>query len=373
MNRSIVLVYLAAFGAFSSFYLLLGVVPLFAKEYGHGSSGAANSTAVFMLATVLAELVTTRVMRVIGTKYVLAVGVALMTVPVFALLFDTSLGLILIVSAIRGIGFAFVVVASSTMVADLAPEGKRGEWIGLYGVIVSVPSIVFLAFGVWLVDQVGFSVLFVIAGSCVVFAVLTAVVRIPVGVAQELTGMLHALRTRRVLPLAIVFTVSALASGLLITYLPLDFDSGVAAIGLFVMGVATTATRWVAGRFADRRDATVLLIPALALGVVGLLLVLFVTPLVIVGALLFGAAFGVLQNSSIHLMFDATGAPGYGAVSAIWNIAFDLGLGLGAFAFGVLAADYSLVVAAALLALSIALIAFSTRSGSSKSSQVTPG
>ena len=373
MNRSILLVYLASFGAFASFYLLLGVVPLFAREQGHGDFGGAISTAVFMLATVLAELVTTRVMRAIGTKYVLAVGVALMTVPVFALLLDPSLVLILIVSIVRGIGFAFVVVASSTMVADLAPEGKRGEWIGLYGVVVSVPSIVFLPFGVWLIDHVGFAALFVAAGSCVVFAVITAVVRIPVPVAKELTSMLHALRTRRVLPLAIVFTVSALASGLLITYLPLDFDRGTAAIGLFLMGVATTAARWLAGRFGDRRDAMLLLVPALILAVLGLLMVLFVPALMIVGAVLFGAAFGALQNASIHLMFDATGPSGFGAVSAIWNIAFDLGLGLGAFAFGVLAADYSLIVAAALLALSIALIAFSTRSGSSKSSQVTPG
>jgi predicted MFS family arabinose efflux permease len=373
VNRSILLVYLASFGAFASFYLLLGVVPLFAREQGHGDFGGAISTAVFMLATVLAELLTTRVMRAIGTKYALAIGVALMTLPVFALLLDTSLALILIVSAVRGVGFAFVVVASSTMVVDLAPEGKRGESIGLYGVIVSVPSIVFLPFGVWLVDQVGFGVLFAVAGSCAVFAIITAVVRIPVPVAQELTGMLHALRTRRVLPLAIMFTVTALASGLLITYLPLDFDPTTAAIGLFVMGVATTVSRWLSGRFGDRRDATLLLIPALVLGVLGLLLVLFVPPLMIAGAVLFGVAFGALQNASIHLMFDATGPSGFGAVSAIWNIAFDLGLGLGAFAFGVLAADYSLVVAAALLALSIALIAFSTRSGSSKSSQVTPG
>jgi predicted MFS family arabinose efflux permease len=369
----VLLVYLASFGAFTSFYVLLGVVPLFAVAHGHGQSGGAISTAVFMLATVLAELVTTRAMRAIGTKAVLAVGIALMTVPVFVLVLDASLATILIVSVVRGIGFAFVVVASSTMVADLAPEGKRGEWIGLYGVVVSVPSIVFLPFGVWLIDRVGFTVLLVVAGAFVVVALLTALARIPVPTAARLTGMVDALRTPRVASLAIAFTVSALASGLLLTYLPLDFSSTLAAIGLFAMGVTTTASRWLAGRFSDRRDATVLLIPALALGAVGVLVVLFVPALMILGAVLFGASFGVLQNTSIHLMFNATGASGYGAVSALWNIAFDLGLGLGAFAFGVLAANYALVVSAVLLLAAIALIAFSRRSGSSYSSQVTPG
>jgi predicted MFS family arabinose efflux permease len=373
VNRSLALVYIASFGALTSFYLMLGVTPLYAVENGHGPLGGAITTAVFMLATVAAELVATRIMRRIGTQRTLALGLALMTVPVFALLFTTSLPWVLVISAVRGAGFALVVIAGSTMVADLAPEGKRGEGIGLYGVIVGVPSVFALPFGVWLAEQIGFAPLFILAGSVAVFAVVTAVVRIPLPAAQELTGMIHSLRTPGVLPLAIVFCVSALASGLLVTYVPLGFGASVAALALLASGLASTLTRWLAGRFGDRRDARLLLVPALAIAVVGLAVVLFAPPLVIVGSLLFGVSFGVLQNATIHLMFEATGASGFGAVSAIWNIAFDAGLGLGALSFGVLSAGYSLGVAATLLLAAIAFMAFWMRSGSSYSSQVTAG
>jgi predicted MFS family arabinose efflux permease len=37
-------------------------------------------------------------------------------------------------------------------------------------------------------------------------------------------------------------------------------------------------------------------------------------------------------------MFDRVSASGYGTVSALWNLAYDAGLGIGAAGFGVIAA-----------------------------------
>ena len=57
---------------------------------------------------------------------------------------------------------------------------------------------------------------------------------------------------------------------------------------------------------------------------------------VIAGAAVFGAGFGVTQNASLALMYDRVPKSGYSAVSALWNLAYDGGMGLGAAAFGVL-------------------------------------
>ena len=54
-------------------------------------------------------------------------------------------------------------------------------------------------------------------------------------------------------------------------------------------------------------------------------------------AVLFGWGFGVLQNASLTLMFNRADADRYGEVSAVWNIAFDAAMGLGAAGFGVVA------------------------------------
>ena len=44
-----------------------------------------------------------------------------------------------------------------------------------------------------------------------------------------------------------------------------------------------------------------------------------------------------MQNASMATMLNRVAPSGYGAVSAIWNLAYDLGLGVGAFGFGLLA------------------------------------
>jgi len=51
---------------------------------------------------------------------------------------------------------------------------------------------------------------------------------------------------------------------------------------------------------------------------------------VLLGATAFGTGFGVLQNASLSLMYARVPAEGFGAVSAIWNAGYDLGMAVGA-------------------------------------------
>lgn len=52
---------------------------------------------------------------------------------------------------------------------------------------------------------------------------------------------------------------------------------------------------------------------------------------------LFGVGFGVTQNATLTLMYARVPVSGYGTVSALWNFAYDAGMGVGAVGFGVLA------------------------------------
>ena len=59
--------------------------------------------------------------------------------------------------------------------------------------------------------------------------------------------------------------------------------------------------------------------------------------LVIGGAAVFGTGFGLLQNATLTLMYARVPATGQDAVSAIWNAAYDAGMGAGAIGMGLLA------------------------------------
>jgi predicted MFS family arabinose efflux permease len=113
------------------------------------------------------------------------------------------------------------------------------------------------------------------------------------------------------------------------------------AVALLVAPAASTVTRWLGGRYGDRRGgARGLLVTGVALAAAGVFaLVLIPNPVaVLIGMAAFGAGFGIAQIASLSLMFAGVPASGYGIVSALWNLAYDAGMGVGAVGFGLLIA-----------------------------------
>jgi predicted MFS family arabinose efflux permease len=102
--------------------------------------------------------------------------------------------------------------------------------------------------------------------------------------------------------------------------------------------------------------------PALAVAGAGIaLLVLVPHPAAVFGSMvLFGAGFGVTQNASLAMMYERAPTSAYGTVSALWNIGYDGGMGVGGAAFGVAAthtgypAAFALTAAVIVLALPLA-------------------
>jgi MFS family permease len=174
LSRALALVFVASLGTGVSFYLLLTVVPLYSASLGAGDVGAGLATGVLMLATVAAELITPRLVASYGYRLVFAVGVLLLGAPALALPASTTLAAILAVCFVRGLGFAIVVVVGSALVASLVPPERRGEGLGIFGVVVGVPALVALPLGVWLAGQIGYPPVFV-AGGVAALATLVVV------------------------------------------------------------------------------------------------------------------------------------------------------------------------------------------------------
>ena len=135
---------------------------------------------------------------------------------------------------------------------------------------------------------------------------------------------------------------------------------GSAALGLLAFTGAAAASRWGFGGIADRFGATAAMAPLLFTGALGLAAIglradsIHDAPghgLVIAGLLLTGVAYGGLQNLTLAQAFAATGEAARSSVSIVWNLSFDAGTGLGAFAMGAIATAASYSVAFGVLAL----------------------
>jgi hypothetical protein len=139
--------------------------------------------------------------------------------------------------------------------------------------------------------------------------------------------------------------------------------AGLVALALLIQPAVSTVTRWLAGRYGDRHGSAGLIIRGVVVSAAGMLMLALTTApaAVIGGAVVFGAGFGVAQNATLSLMYARVPESGYGTVSALWNLAYDAGMGLGAAGFGVVAAQagypasFALTVALMLAALAPAL------------------
>lgn len=339
------------FAAMSSFYLLLCVVPLFSTASGLGSAGAGVSTGVLMFASVAAELATPTLAARVGYRRLLIAGLVLLGGPALALPVVSSVWALMIVSVLRGFGFAIVVVTVGALAAMALPAERRGEGLGLLGVVAMLPAVVTLPLGVWLVGRVGFSAVFVVGATASLLAAVI-VPRLPEGAAdaEQSPGLLAGLRRPAMLQPTLVFAATAVAGGVVVAFLPSAVRGGVAVTALFAQSAAATLTRWLAGRYCDRHGAGALLWPAVVLTAVGMGTASATGSgvAVVVGMTIFGAGFGLAQSASMNAMLQRLPASEYGAVSAAWNAAYDLGWGGGALGIGVVVAFFGYPAAFAL-------------------------
>jgi predicted MFS family arabinose efflux permease len=269
----------------------------------------------------------------------------------------------------------------------MIPQERRGEGLGLVGIVGGIPALVALPTGVWVAAHWGFRPVFVVTAAAALLA-LTVVPGYPGlaarprgdqarrsrahgsrawargmrarasqgqgprargmraresrGQGSQGNGVFARLRDPGLLRPAGVFSASTLAAGVLVTFLPLAVagrSAWVATAALFAQPAASTLARWAAGRAGDRRGHTGLLVPGVVLSAAGLAaLAATGSPvLVIGGAAAFGVGFGLLQNATLTLMYARVPADGQTAVSAIWNAAYDTGMGVGAIGMGLIA------------------------------------
>ncbi|MEU1802858.1 MFS transporter [Streptomyces sp. NPDC019937] len=352
-GRDFLLLLVATLGTFSNYAPLLSVVSLWSAEGGSGLGGVGAATGVTMATTVGIQLVMGRLLRRYGLRRILAAGALLLGLPTFAYPVSSGLEWVLAVSAVRGVGFGMITVAGSALVAELVPPGRRGRAVGRYGIAVGLPQVVCLPAGVWCAQQFGFTAVFVVTGAVSVLAAPLTGLMSGERVGEETSsgressgqgGTSHTPGGLR--PLAgpwAMLIVSACALGGMASFLPLTLEGDATApAALFVLSAAVIVGRWAAGAFNDRAGSGRLLVPgvlACALGTAGVAGAAAGLPapavLASVAAGLYGLGFGALQNDTLVMMFHRAGPQGHGVASAVWNMAYDAGTGIGAVAVGV--------------------------------------
>ncbi|GEK78858.1 MFS transporter [Agrococcus baldri] len=359
-RRGLAVLLAATFLALGNFAGLLAVVPLWASSGGLGSAGVGATTGVMMAATVATQLASPWLFRMLSLRAMMIAGAALLGVPAPLYALTAEATPILLLTVVRGIGFALVVVAGATLIADVAAPGQLARAASYYGVAGALPNVIALAGGVWAADAWGFPAVFVVTGAAGVLGAMLAWM-LPRGSRGRFRAASRA-EVRRIAPALVLFLATAAAFGAASTFLPLAGPStATAATALLAAAVGIVLGRLGAGAIADRIGSGRLLVPAAAVASIGTLIAALSLEqpawALVLGAALIGLGFGAAQNDSFVATLHGFGAARTGTASTIWNIAYDGGVGIGAFGLGWVIGQLGHAGAFLAMAIAIAVVA----------------
>jgi MFS family permease len=360
------LIWSYSFTVFLSAFQLLPTAPFHILALGGSQVEAGLFLGFLTYASASSAPITGAIADRIGKRRVLIV--ASLAITVFSLLYAwaPSYQLILVLVLVHGVFWSGLLSSSSSYALDIIPASRRAEGLGYTGFASVVGIAVAPWIGLWLFDYGGWRVL------CIEAAVLNLTMAAIAWLLPPDTRHAHAkafhLRDLKdlvewpVLVGAVTLFLYSFSYGAITSFVAVYADeAGVTPRALYfsVFCLTTLATRPFIARRADRIGHARLIVPCLALIVIGVwtLALAHTRAMFITSAIVFGVGFGSAYPLFAADLMQHVDARRRGATFGALIGAFDTGIGTGSIAVGWISKHYgfgrAFGVAGALALLSI--------------------
>jgi MFS family permease len=332
------------FSFFLAHHLTRPLLPLYLVSFGASSTVIGAVVAVFTIAATISRVPVGLFIDRVGRKPFLMYGIALFTVSNFGYLWAPSILLMVPFRILHGIGWSGCTTAIATLAADIAPRKRRGELIGYAGMASSLAGALGPVAGFAIFDVFGYSGVFTGAGVLLIGSFfLGFMVREPKNLFahDKITHWTEALAVRETLLPAVVVSLLAFGQGGTLTFLPIHaIKMGIENPGLWfgLYALCLLITRPIAGPLSDRISRRAVIVPGLVLHLISfLLLALASSPIWLwAAAILGGFGVGAAQPALMAVAVDETSPQRRGQSLAQYQCFYDLGMGVGSMALGVL-------------------------------------
>lgn len=333
---------------FSSFNLINPVIPIVVIDMGGDAALAGVIVAVFSIPSVLLRPFFGRLVDEWSKRRVLSLGIGGLALSSLLYLIPGVVSMAL-VRLLHGTAWGAYNTAGNASLADIAPPGRRGEASGIYSLMPGISQMAMPALGLALLGAWGAPAPFLFAAALASAGMAIAVLGPSLAArpsdgtprAGRARGVGSLLERRVVLPMTLEFLWMS-TNCLFFIFPPLwalSHDIPVEALALYypALGVAMVGARVVIGPRLDRVARGWSVIAGAGLGSAALTVAVLAqdVALLTVGGVLYAIA-GAL-TSPIHLAITMDRAmPGrIGAAMATYSLGYQLGLGVGSAAYGV--------------------------------------
>lgn len=285
-----------------------------------------------------------------GRVPVMAVGSIVCFVCGFLYPIISSVAFFFLLRLVHGFSTGFKPTATSAYVADIIPQHRWGEALGMHGLCFSIGGAVGPAVGSYIALNHGINAMFY---SSSLFAVLSIVIVMNMRetLQQKQPFAFSMLKIKRdeilewrVIPAAVVTLLSYTGYGVILTLIP-DWSEylGIGNKGLFFTAytLSSIMIRFVSGKVADRYGRIRVMIVGLIVVALAVLLIGLGNSVegLITGAVIYGIGTGILSPAVNAWTIDLSLPQHRGKAMATMYIALEIGIGGGALLAGYVYSD----------------------------------
>lgn len=339
-TRDFILIVLSNFFVFLGFQMTLPTIPLFVEQLGGNDQLIGMVVGIFTFSALLLRPFAGHALESKGRRFVYLFGLAIFVFSVASFGFVPSLFFLFIIRILQGVGWGFSTTASGTIATDLIPVRRRGEGMGYYGLSSNLALALGPTLALSLTGVLSFKTIFTICAILGVIAFfLSSTIHYKQVNPETAPHKKWDLYEKTALPPSILLFFLTVTFGGIASFLPLyTAQKGIEGIQWYFLlyAFALLLSRTFAGKIYDKKGHKAIFIPGAILVLLSMLMLSWLPNSLIlyIAAILYGFGFGAVQPAL--QAWSVKDAPSHrrGMANATFFSFFDLGVGVGAMAFG---------------------------------------
>jgi len=324
--------------------MLIPELPSYLSAIG-GAEYKGLIIALFTLTAGISRPFSGKLTDTVGRVPVMAVGSVICFICGFLYPVLSTVSGFLFLRLLHGFSTGFKPTATAAYIADIIPQARWGEALGIHGLCFSTGMAIGPAIGSTIRTYFSIDILFY-SSSLLAFLSIAILLNLKETLIKKQKFKVSVLKLTRhdiidlkVLPAAIVTLLSYFAYGSILTLIP-DWSQyiGIANKGLFFMvfTISSLFIRFTAGKTSDKYGRVKVIKFGLTILTISLLIIGWAHNMssLLFGATIYGIATGILSPATNAWTVDLSHPQHRGKAMATMYIALEAGIGLGALLSG---------------------------------------
>lgn len=346
---------LSNFFLFLTFYILLVTLPIYAlQEFNSNASQAGLMTTVFLLSAILSRPLAGQWLERGSNKKVLLTALIIFAAASLLYFFPTTVTGFLIIRLLHGVGFGMATTAVGAIVADLIPSSRRGEGMGYFVMSTNLAMVLGPFVGLTAIQQWGAKTMFILSVIVAVGALITGLT-VKLSKPEEAKKVIVPAFSLKnfiepsAVSIAIVGGFLAIVYSALLSFVSVYANeinvSEVSSLFFVVYAVILLMSRPFTGKWLDQYGPNMIVFPSIILFAIGMFVLSqsggAITFLVSAGMI--GLGWGTLFPTFQTIAIQNAAPRKRGLATATFLSIYDIGIALGSFLVGLIAAkmDFS--------------------------------